>query len=369
MTVPFLSFSAQHDLIRAEVLAAITDVYDKQWYVLGEQVKSFEQEYSEFNQVAHTIGVANGLDALHLALLALNVQPGDEVLVPSNTYIATWLAVSFVGGIPVAVEPNPTTYNLDPVRLESAITPRTKGIMPVHLYGQACEMGPIIEVARRHGLWVVEDNAQAQGATWQGQRTGSFGQINATSFYPGKNLGALGDAGAITTNDEALAHKVQTLRNYGSQKKYYNEIIGYNSRLDELQAAVLRVKLRELPEWTRQRQQIAAWYNQHLTGVGDLALPGVAEGATHVYHLYVVRTAQREALQQHLTQAGIGTLIHYPVPPHRQQAYAHLNLSPSSFPIAEELAATCLSLPMWPGMTQEHVVAVAESIRDFYQAS
>jgi len=366
MAIPFLSFSPQHDPIRSEVLAAIAGVYDKQWYVLGEQVKAFEQEYSAFNQVGHTIGVANGLDALHLALLALGVQAGDEVLVPSNTYIATWLAVSFVGAVPVPVEPNPATYNLDPALLEAAITPRTKGIMPVHLYGQACQMGPIMEVAQRHGLWVVEDNAQAQGAAWQGQFTGSFGQVSATSFYPGKNLGALGDAGAVTSNDDELARKVQTLRNYGSQQKYYNEMIGYNSRLDELQAAVLRVKLPRLAEWTQQRQQVAARYDELLAGVGDLLLPAVAAGATHVYHLYVVRTTQREALQQHLVQAGIGTLIHYPVPPHRQQAYAHLQLPAGALPIAEELAATCLSLPMWPGMTEEHITAVVEAIKAFF---
>lgn len=368
MTIPFLSFSPQHNPIRSAVLAAIADVYDNQWYVLGEQVKSFESEYSAFNQVAQTIGVANGLDALHLALEALGVQPGDEVILPSNTYIATWLAVSFVGGVPVPVEPNPHTYNLDPAQIEAAITSRTKGIMPVHLYGQACEMGPIMAIAKAHGLWVVEDNAQAQGATWEGGVTGSFGNVNGTSFYPGKNLGALGDAGAVTTNDDRLAGKIRTLRNYGSQQKYYNEVIGHNSRLDELQAAVLRVKLTHLLDWTSQRQAVAALYNQHLAGIDDLLLPAVAVGATHVYHLYVVRTTRRDALQQHLTQAGIGTLIHYPVPPHRQQAYAHMNIPAGSLPLAEELAATSISLPMWPGMTEEHVVAVAAAVRTFFAA-
>ena len=366
MSIPFLSFSPQHDPIREDVLAAIAHVYDKQWYVLGEQVKSFEAEYSAFNQVGHTIGVANGLDALHLALLALNVQPGDEVLVPSNTYIATWLAVSYVGGVLVPVEPNPYTYNLDPVRLEAAITPRTRGIMPVHLYGQACEMGLIMEVARKHSLWVVEDNAQAQGAAWEGGLTGTFGAANGTSFYPGKNLGALGDAGAVTTNDEVLATKISTLRNYGSQQKYYNEVIGQNSRLDELQASVLRIKLRHLPAWTAQRQQVAAWYNQHLAGLGDLVLPTVATGATHVYHLYVVRTARREALQQHLAAQGVGTLIHYPVPPHRQQAYAHLGIGAGAFPIAGEIANTALSLPMWPGMSEQDVATVTAAVRNFF---
>ncbi|MBT9393961.1 DegT/DnrJ/EryC1/StrS family aminotransferase [Hymenobacter sp. NST-14] len=365
MQVPFLSFQPQHAPIREEIMAAVGRVYDSYWYVLGEEVTRFERAYSDFNQVAHTVGVANGLDALVLALRALGIGPGDEVLVPSNTYIATWLAVTQVGATPVPVEPDPATSNLDPARLEAALTARTRAIMPVHLYGQACAMGPIMALARRHNLLVVEDNAQAQGAAFEGQLTGSFGQINATSFYPGKNLGALGDAGAVTTNDAGLAQQVRVLRNYGSQQKYYNEVVGYNSRLDELQAAVLQVKLRYLAEWTRQRQQVASWYDEHLADIAGLRLPAVATGATHVYHLYVVHTPVRDALQQHLTARGIGTMIHYPVPPHRQQAYAALQLPAGSLPIAEQLAATCLSLPMFPGMTEVQVAAVAAGIRSF----
>jgi len=366
MHLPFLSFSPQHDPLREEILAAIAAVYDKQWYVLGEQVRAFEAAYARFNHVDYCVGVANGLDALHLALEALHVGPGDEVLVPSNTYIATWLAVSFVGATPVPVEPDPATYNLNPARLEAAITSRTKGIMPVHLYGQACEMGPIMAVAERYGLWVVEDNAQAQGAQWEGSLTGGFGAVNGTSFYPGKNLGALGDAGAVTTNNIEVAARIQTLRNYGSQQKYYNEVVGHNSRLDELQAAVLNVKLPYLTAWTQQRQEVARQYHEQLAGLGDLVLPTVAAGATHVYHLYVVRTRWRDALQQHLKEQGIGTLIHYPIPPHRQQAYAHLRMPAGAYPIAEELAATCLSLPMWPGMSPAHVSAVADGVRGFF---
>jgi len=365
MNVPLLSFEPQHVPLRGALTDAFTRVYDSYWYVLGEEVKQFEQEYAAFNHVPYTIGVANGLDALMLALRVLEISPGDEVIVPSNTYIATWLAVTQVGAMPVPVEPDPATSNLDPARLVAAITPRTRAIMPVHLYGQACRMTEIMALAQQYGLHVVEDNAQAQGATFDGRMTGSFGAVNGTSFYPGKNLGALGDAGAVTTADADLAQRVRVLRNYGSQQKYYNEVVGYNSRLDELQAAMLRVKLPHLPEWTRQRQQIAAWYNQRLAGLPSLRLPTVADGATHVYHLYVVHSPHRTALQQHLTAAGIGTLIHYPVPPHRQQAYANLNLPAGSFPIAEELAATCLSLPMWPGMTEEHVEAVAAAIRSF----
>ncbi|UOQ55165.1 DegT/DnrJ/EryC1/StrS family aminotransferase [Hymenobacter cellulosivorans] len=365
MKVPFLSFTPQNQAVRTQVLDAMSQVFDSQWYVLGEAVKQFEAEYARFSTTTECIGVANGLDALHLALKALDVKEGDEVIVPSNTYIATWLAISFVGATPIPVEPNPTTYNLDPARLEAAITPRTRAIMPVHLYGQACEMDEIMAIAKRHNLYVVEDNAQSQGATYNGGITGSFGDVNATSFYPGKNLGALGDAGAVTTNDAELAKKVRTLRNYGSQQKYYNEVIGHNSRLDELQAAVLSAKLPMLMEWTGQRQEVAALYDQHLAGIADLHLPAVAAGATHVYHLYVVRTTQRDELQKYLTEQGIGTLIHYPIPPHLQEAYRFMNFQAGAFPIAEELAKTCLSLPMWPGMTQEHVELVSNHIRTF----
>ena len=344
---------------------AFTRVYDSYWYVLGEEVKAFEQEYAAFNQVEHCVGVANGLDALVLALRVLGIGPGDEVIVPSNTYIASWLAVTQVGATVVPVEPDPATSNIDPDLIEAAITARSRVIMPVHLYGQACAMGPIMALARRHNLWVVEDNAQSQGAAYEGGLTGSFGDVNGTSFYPGKNLGALGDAGAVTTNNANLVHQVQVLRNYGSQQKYYNEVAGYNSRLDELQAALLRTKLPHLPEWTAQRQQVAAWYNEQLEGIAGLRLPHTAHGATHVYHLYVVYHDRRDALQQYLTEQGIGTLIHYPVPPHRQQAYAHLNYAAGQFPIAEQLAATCLSLPMWPGMTETHVATVADALRRF----
>ena len=365
LTVPFLAFQPQHGPLREEIMAAIGRVYDSNWYVLGEEVRKFEQAYSVFSQVSHTSGVANGLDALVLALRVLEIGPGDEIIVPSNTYIATWLAVTQVGATPVPVEPDRVTSNLNPALLEAAITPRTKAIMPVHLYGQACRMNEIMALARKHNLYVVEDNAQAQGATSGGQATGSFGDINGTSFYPGKNLGALGDAGAVTTTSAELDQKVRVLRNYGSEQKYYNQVVGYKSRLDELQAAVLRVKLPHLLTWTRQRQQVAAWYGQHLAGIYGLRLPVVAEGATHVYHLYVVHTPRRDALQQHLTALGIGTMIHYPVPPHRQQAYAGLKMPVGAFPVAEELAATCLSLPIWPGITEEQVVTVAAALRSF----
>lgn len=365
LTVPFFSIELQHAPLRAEMMAAVGRVYDSYWYVLGEEVRQFEAAYAAFSGTAHCVGVANGLDALVLALRVLGIGPGDEVLVPSNTYIATWLAVTQVGATPVPVEPNPLTSNLDPAGLAAALSARTRAILPVHLYGQACEMVPLMAFARQHGLLVVEDNAQAQGAAYAGQLTGSFGAVNATSFYPSKNLGALGDAGALTTDNANLARQLRVLRNYGAAEKYHNEVIGYNSRLDELQAAVLRVKLPYLPAWTAQRQQIAAWYDKHLAGIDGLRLPQVALGATHVYHLYVVHTARRDALRADLATQGIGTLIHYPVPPHRQPAYAHLHWQAADFPVANELAATCLSLPLWPGMTEAHVAAVAAAMRGF----
>jgi dTDP-4-amino-4,6-dideoxygalactose transaminase len=355
-----------HAAIRKEVLQAMSRVYDSNWYILGSEVAEFEQAYSTFNQVAHTIGVGNGLDALALALRALGIGPGDEVLVPSNTYIATWLAVSQVGATPVPVEPDPATSNLAPSNLAAALTPRTRAIMPVHLYGQPCQMPEILAFARQHALAVVEDNAQAQGATYEGQLTGSFGIASGTSFYPTKNLGSLGDAGAITTNDAALAQQLRLLRNYGSEQKNQHELLGYNSRLDELQAAVLRVKLRHLANWTSQRQQLAAWYQTHLADIPGLRLPTVVPGAVPVWHLYVVHSTQRATLQQHLAAQGIGTLVHYPVPPHRQPAYAQLGLLAGSLPIAEELATTSLSLPLWPGMTEAMVARVAQATRNFY---
>jgi dTDP-4-amino-4,6-dideoxygalactose transaminase len=293
--------------------------------------------------------VSNGLDALVLSLRALGIGPGDEVIVPSNTYIATALAVSQVGATPVFVEPRMETYNINPELIPSKITKKTKAIMPVHLYGQACEMDEILEIAKTHNLFVIEDNAQAHLSSFNGRLTGSFGDINGTSFYPGKNLGALGDAGAITTNNGELAIRIKRLRNYGSEVKYYNEEIGYNNRLDEMQAAFLRVKLKYLQDWTQQRKEIAAWYNEVLKDKNWI-LPKVHPDADHVYHLYVIRTSNRDEVAEELKQEGIQTMIHYPIPPHLQKAYRHLGFKKGDFPIAEEIANTCLSLPIWPGM-------------------
>lgn len=366
MNIPFLSFDAVNRRIKTEITHVFETVFDDAWYIMGKQLTAFEQEYAAFNKVQHAIGISNGLDALHIALKSVGVNAGDEVIVPSHTYIATVLAVSYTGATPVFVEPDPLTYNIDVTKIEAAISSRTKAIMPVHLYGQACNMEAIERIAAKHQLTIIEDNAQAHGATWNQKITGSWGHINATSFYPGKNLGALGDAGAVTTNDAALAAKASMLRNYGSVKKYHHEVIGYNQRLDELQAAFLRVKLKYLMEWTEQRQAIAAQYNELLKNVGDLVLPAVAPEATHVYHLYVIRTAKRDALQTYLQQQGIGTLIHYPIPVHLQEAYQSLGYHKGSFPLAETIASTCLSLPIWPGMSTGEVEQVAQKIRSFF---
>jgi dTDP-4-amino-4,6-dideoxygalactose transaminase len=366
--IPFLSFKHMNEEIKAELLPSFENFIDKGWYILGDQVKQFEHDYANYCTTKHAVGVANGLDALIIALKTLNIGVGDEVIVPSNTYIASWLAVSYVGATPIPVEPRFETYNINPDLIEAAITPKTKAIMPVHLYGQCCEMDAIMNIAQKHNLFVVEDNAQSQGATYNGKVTGSFGHINGTSFYPGKNLGAYGDAGAITTNDEQLYNRSNVIRNYGSQKKYYNEIKGINSRLDELQAGFLSIKLKHLTKWSEQRNHIASLYNQQLSGVGDVVTPVLANGATSVYHLYVIRTNKRDALQQYLTENGVGTLIHYPLPPHLQEAYQELGYKKGDFPLAETIADTCLSLPMFPGLTDEQVKQVCDTIKQFYHA-
>ena len=365
MSVPFLDFSATHAPIREEMRAAFTAVYDSNWFVTGKALEDFEREFADFTGTRHAAGVSNGLDALVLALRALGIGEGDEVIVPSNTFIASVLAVSHVGATPIFVEPDVATYNLDVRKIEAAITDRTAAIIPVHLYGQPCAMPEIMAIARRHGLKVLEDNAQSHGATFAGRLTGSFGDAAGVSFYPGKNLGALGDAGAVCTNDADLDRRVRQLRNYGSEVKYRNDIIGYNNRMDELQAALLSVKLRHLPAWTEQRRAVAARYDELLAGVGDLILPVTHPEATHVYHLYVVRTRHRDQLQAYLKERGIGTLVHYPIPPHLQEAYRDLGHRRGDFPLAEELAETCLSLPVWPGMTEEDTEAVVTAIRAF----
>ena len=352
--------------LRADIDSAIARVLDSGYFLLGKELESFEREFAEYTGAKHCIGVGNGLEALILSLKALGVRAGDEVIVPSNTYIATWLAVSYCGARPVPVEPDERTYNIDPGKIEAAITKHTKGILPVHLYGQPADIGRIREIARKHDLWILEDAAQAHGARYRGKRAGGLGNIAGWSFYPGKNLGALGDGGAVTTDSDELADRVRVLRNYGSRIKYLNEVKGVNSRLDEIQAAILRVKLRHLDQWNGRRLTIAAQYHEGLKHSG-LVLPHVPEWADAVYHLFVVRSKRRDALRQHLENVGIGALIHYPIPPHLQNAYKDMAMRPGSLPISERIHEEVLSLPIGPHLAESQADTVIRAIQEFGQ--
>jgi len=351
-----------HREIREPLEAAFQRVIESGWFIMGPEVGAFESEFAQYCGAKYCIGVGNGLDALHLLLRAYDIGAGDEVLVPSNTFIATWLAVSQRGAIPVPVEPCTATHNIDPDALLAAITTRTRAIIPVHLHGQPADMDAINAIARRHGLIVIEDAAQAQGARYKRNRAGGLGHAAATSFYPGKNLGALGDAGAVLTDDSAIADKVRLLCNYGSQVKYRHEEQGYNSRLDEMQAAFLRVKLACLDDWNARRRKLASQYTMQLQDL-DLGLPWVPEWAEPVWHHYVVRSRQRDALWLHLEQCGISTVIHYPVPPHRQACYPEF--AGRGFPIAETLANEVISLPLSPCMTEQEIALVVSALRAF----
>ena len=363
MKIPFLDLSAAYRELKTEINTAVSRVLESGWYILGPEVEAFESEWAAYCEAKYAVGLANGLDALTLALRALDIGPNDEVIVPSNTYIATWLAVTGVGATPVPVEPDVATHNIDPARIEAAITSRTRALLPVHLYGQSADMDPILNIASRHGLRVIEDAAQAHGARYKGQRIGAHGDIVCWSFYPGKNLGALGDAGAITTNDTALAERVALLRNYGSRQKYVNEEAGVNSRLDPIQAAVLRVKLGVLDEWTERRRAVASSYTKGLAQ-SDVILPHVPDWAEPAWHLYVVRTSDREALQDRMTEAGIGTLIHYPIPPHMQKAYTDMEIMPEALPMARDLASEVLSLPMGPQLSLDQVQNIVNALKN-----
>ena len=352
--IPFLDMRGPYQELQGELDSAYRRVMDSGWYILGHETEAFEAEFGAYCEVQHCIGVGNGLDALHLILRAMDIGAGDEVIVPSNTYIATWLAVSYAGATPVPVEPGERTFNLDPARIEAAITPRTRAIMPAHLYGQPADMEPINLLAEKFNLKVIEDAAQAHGARYRGKRTGGLGHAAGFSFYPGKNLGAIGDGGAVTTNDAALAERIMLLRNYGSKVKYWNEEKGFNSRLDELQAAFLRVKLSRLDEWNERRQKVAQQYLHGLCA-SRLRLPFVPDWAEPVWHLFVVCHPDRDRLQRLLKEADIGTLIHYPVPPHMQQAYHEFELKVGDYPLAEHLANEALSLPIGPHIKPDAV--------------
>jgi len=360
--IPFLDVPAAYAELQEELDAAARSVMASGQYILGPEVTAFEEEFAAYCGARHAIGVASGLDALRLILLGYDVGPGDEVIVPSNTFIATWLAVSQTGGTPVPVEPDPETHNITATAVEAAITPSTKAIMPVHLYGQPADMTALAALGRERGIPVIEDAAQAQGARYQGRRAGALADAAGFSFYPGKNLGALGDAGAVTTDDDALAERIRLLRNYGSKVKYHHDVLGLNSRLDSLQAAFLRIKLRHLDDWNDRRRAAAARYVERLAGVDELTLPAVPEWADPVWHLFVIRHPRRDELQARLGEAGVDTIIHYPIPPHLATAYAAA-FDGAHLPIAERLADEVLSLPMGPHLPLADADAVADAVR------
>lgn len=346
-----------------EIEAAALRVLRSGWYVLGPEVSAFETEFSAYTGSKYCVGLANGLDALWLAFRVLGIGVGDEVIVQGNTYIASVMGITINGATPVFVEPD-TFYNIDVERIEALITPNTKAILVVHLYGQASQMDKIVNICKKYNLRLVEDCAQSHGACFNGQMTGTFGDIGCFSFYPSKNLGAFGDAGAIVTDDEEIAKAMKVYRNYGSERRYYNKVVGANSRLDELQAAMLRVRLKHIEELTKEREQIADRYLREILNA-KLILPTIAKGASHVWHQFVIRTKYRIELIDYLNQAGIGTIIHYPIPPHLAEAYMYLGYQRGEFPITEEYADTVLSLPMYNGMTQEEQTRVIKALNDF----
>ncbi|MFD3002515.1 DegT/DnrJ/EryC1/StrS family aminotransferase [Pontibacter toksunensis] len=366
-TIPYFQFRDFPAGSEAAVQAALVEAVASKHYIMGKDLLAFEEEFACYLGATAAVGVGNGYDALVLALRGVGIGAGDEVVLPVHTFIATINAVLQVGARPVLVEPDKKTYNITAATAANAITAKTKAILPVHLYGQVCEMEPLLQLAKDHNLKIIEDAAQAHGATYKGQRAGTFGHVSAFSFYPTKNLGALGDAGAVVTNDTAVANFVQKYRNYGEVQKYQSEMIGVNSRLDELQAAVLRVKLQYLDSLNAERQRLAAVYLQELENMPDLMLPVTAPGCSHVYHIFNVRTKQRDALQQQLREQGIHTAVHYPVPVHLQPAYSLLGYSAGDFPVAEELARTNLSLPLFPGLQPDEQERVVEAIKCFYR--
>ena len=363
MPVPFFDHKPVHEAVRDELMAAFHAVLSGDALILGEQVSEFEKEFSSYQSCAHAVGVNSGLDALILALRAAGVGHGDEVIVPANTYFATWHAVHLAGAVPVPVDPYAATMNIRAGDIPDMITSKTKAIMPVHLYGLPCRMDEIMSLAEAHGLVVMEDNAQAVGASYQGVKTGSWGHINAASFYPTKNLGALGDGGMVTTNNSDLAARVRALRNYGTSQKYVSHVVGVNSRLDELQAAFLRIKLKYLDQWVVERRRIAEQYMEGLKEISRITLP--VNDAAHTYHLFVIRCEQRDELTSFLKGHQISTLIHYPIPPHLQEAYRYLGYRAGDFPVSEKIANTCLSLPLYVGFDKAE--EVVEAIRKFYE--
>jgi len=364
--VPFFDLSRQHGALVRELEAAVRPVLESGAFILGPDVAAFEKEYATFCGCRHAVGVACGLDGIKLVLRALDIGPGDEVITAANTFVATAFAISSVGATPVLVDVDPGTFNLDPSKVADAITPRSRALMPVHLYGQPAEMDALLALAREKRLQLIEDASQAHGARYRGARAGALGSAGVFSFYPAKNIGAFGDGGITTTNDEAIARKIATLRNYGSIVKYHHDLLGENSRLDTVHAAILRTKLKHLDSWNAARRRLAARYGKLLDAVGDLILPAPPPHVEHVYHQYVVRTRKRDALQKFLAEREIGTMVHYPVPIHLQKAYAGQNWAKGQFPITEQLAGEILSLPMFPELTDQEQDCVADAVTRFF---
>lgn len=362
-SIPFFNLEPSYQEIKKELEESVIESCRSQHYIGGKEVDRFERQFSHYVEANHCIGVGNGLSALHLALLACGIKPGDHVLVPSNTFIATWLAVSHCGAIPVPVEPDPDTHLISADLAREAITDKTRAIIPVHLYGQSADLTPIMTLAKKHQLLVIEDAAQAQGAGYQNKRIGTHSDAVAWSFYPGKNLGAFGDAGAVTTNNEDIASQVRLLGNYGSRERYHNEVIGFNSRLDPIQAAVLSVKLAKLDQWNKSRSHIARFYSKNINSP-YCSTPKTPEWSTPVWHQYVIRSPYRDQLRHHLATAGIETLIHYPIPPHLQNAYKN-DYANAVLPVAEQLANEILSLPIWPQLSTEQLEQITYAINNF----
>ena len=369
MKVPFLDLKAQYQSIKNEITKAMQDVVESTAFAGGPFVKAFEDAFAAFCQSQYCVGVGNGTDALWAALIALGVGAGDEVITVPNTFIATVEAISFCGAKPVFVDIDPQTYNMNPELLSQAITPKTKAIIPVHLYGQMADMDPIMRIAKQHNLFVIEDASQAHGAEYKGQKAGSIGDMGCFSFYPGKNLGAYGEAGAVVTNDQKLAEKIKMFRDHGQSKKYYHDMIGWNARMDGIQGAVLGVKLKYLPEWTESRRKNAALYNQLLADAKGVTMPVEADYAKHVYHIYPILVKNRDALITHLEGQGVFCGIHYPVPIHLTEAYRFLGYKKGDSPVAEKAAARILSLPMFPELTEEQITYVTDAVRELCSAT
>jgi dTDP-4-amino-4,6-dideoxygalactose transaminase len=368
MQIPFYSLTPQHDEVSQQLRAAFEDVLQSNWYVLGKACHTFEEKFAAYHTVPYCVTTGNGLDALYLSLRALGVGPGDEVIVPAHTYVASWLAVSRAGASIVPVDVDQRTWQLEARQVATAITSRTKAVMPVHLYGLMCDMQAMMQLAKQHNLRVIEDSAQATGASCHGKRAGTFGDCGAFSFYPTKNLGALGDGGAVLCSHRELQLRLTALRNYGQHEKYDAVVEGVNSRLDELQAAMLSAKLALVEKWNEQRREIARWYSSALSGVSEIKLPLVNKDVTPSYHLFPISVAQRELLQKHLTANGIHTMIHYPKPPFRQQVYNRFLERADTLPVADGLAKTELSLPIWPGMNEAMVTYIGDQVKAFYQS-